>query len=144
MFLSTRLSRSRLVACAAVALVTVASFACSDDPSNSITGPQLSAGGTGQPDVQAALAAQERHNPRLRAIPGVVGTAVGLNPAGKAVVRVFTAHSGVTGIPANLDNVPVSLEVTGRLIALSDPTLRARPAPVGFSVAKRAACVNAG
>ena len=137
MFLSTRLLRPRPVTRAALALGLVASFACSDDPSNSITGPQLQSGGvtgSAQPDVRAALAAQERHNPRLRAIPGVVGTAVGLNQAGKAVVRVFVAHSGVAGIPDNLDNVPVSLEVTGMLMARSDPTLRARPAPVGFSV----------
>ncbi|HZA98319.1 MAG TPA: hypothetical protein VE399_06045 [Gemmatimonadales bacterium] len=137
MFLSTRLPRSRPIRFAAVALVLVTSLACSDEPSNSITGPQLQSVGasvSGQPDVRAALAAQERHNPRLRAIPGVVGTAVGLNPAGKAVVRVFTAHAKVAGIPASLDNVPVSAEVTGMIVARSDPTLRARPAPVGFSV----------
>ena len=137
MFLSTRLSRSPLVLLAAVALILAVSFACSDEPSDSITGPQLQSAGpfdSRQPDVRAALIAQERHNPRLRATAGVVGTAVGLNSAGQAVVRVFTTSAGVAGIPASLDNVPVAVEVTGRFIARSDPTGRLRPAPVGFSV----------
>lgn len=137
MFLSTRLSRPRLVLLTAVALVLAVSFGCSDEPSNSLTGPQLqSAAPTNsqQPDIRAALVAQQRHNPQLRAIGGVVGTAVGLNPAGQAVVRVFTATAGAAGIPASLDNVPVSVEVTGILHARSDPTKRARPAPLGFSV----------
>jgi len=135
MFLSTRSSKPRLVLLAAAGLVVVASFACSDE-SNSPTGPQLQSAAppVGQPDVRAALAAQKQHNPRLRAIPGVVGTAVGLNPAGKAVIRVFTASAGVAGIPASLDNVPVSVEVTGMFRTGSDPTSRMRPAPLGFSV----------
>jgi len=133
MFLSPRSSQPRLILLAAAGLVVVASFACSDESFNSPTGPQLQSAGL-QPDVRAALVAQERHNPRLRAIPGVVGTAVGLNPAGKAVVRVFIASAGVAGIPANLDNVPVSVEVTGLFRTGSNPTTRARPAPAGFSV----------
>ena len=39
---------------------------------------------------ETAIAAQERHTDALLAREGVVGTAVGLNPAGKPVVRVFT------------------------------------------------------
>lgn len=137
MFLSTRLSRSRLASLAAAALVLAVSFGCSDEPANSLTGPQLqSAAATSsqQPDIRAALVAQERHNPRLRAIRGVVGTAVGLNPAGQAVVRVFTATAGAAGIPASLDNVPVSVEVTGMFSARTNPTLRQRPFLLGFSI----------
>lgn len=138
MFLSTRLSGSRLVPLAALALVLAVSFGCSDEPSNSLTGPQLQSAtpfNSRQPEIRAALVAQERHNPRLRAIPGVVGTAVGLNPGGQAVVRVFTATAGVAGIPAGLDNVPVSVEVTGIFSARTDPTTRQRPTfLLGFSV----------
>jgi hypothetical protein len=137
MFLSIRLSRSRLVPLGAAVLALAVSSACSDEPSNSLTGPQLQSVAPTtlpQPDIRAALIAQERHNPRLRAIPGVVGTAVGWNPAGKAAVKVFTASAGVAGIPASLDNVPVTVEVTGIFAARSDPTTRQRPAPVGFSV----------
>jgi hypothetical protein len=137
MFLSTRLSRPRLVLLTAVALVLAVSFGCSDEQSNSLTGPQLPSASqfsTGRPDIRAALAAQERHNPQLRAIRGVVGTAVGLNPAGQAVVKVFTATAGAAGIPASLDNVPVSVEVTGIISARTDPTLRQRPFLLGYSV----------
>jgi hypothetical protein len=134
MFLSTWLSSSRLVPLAGVALSLAVSFGCSDEPSNSLTGPQLQSATTGQPDIRAALAAQERHSPRLRGIPGVVGTAVGLNAGGQAVVKVFTASAGVAGIPAGLDNVPVVVEVTCIFSARTDPTLRQRPFMLGFSV----------
>jgi len=67
-------------------------------------------------------------------IPGVVGTAVGLLSNGQAVVRVYLAQDNVPGLPAVLDGVPVTRHVTGMLMAFSDPTTKARPAPVGFSV----------
>jgi hypothetical protein len=41
----------------------------------------------------------------------------------------------VRGLPADLDGVPVDAEVTGTFYALAvDPTQKARPAPLGFSV----------
>jgi hypothetical protein len=111
--------------------------ACSDQSSEPTTGPRAplaaSAAG-GQPDIAAALQAKTRHLARLMATPGVTGVAVGLNPAGRAVVKVFTERPAVAGIPTDLDQVPVAIEVTGRAYALSDPTTRQRPAPVGFSV----------
>ena len=66
MFLLPHRSRSRLVSLAAAGLVLAVSFACSDEPSNSLTGPQLQSAGpqdAGQPDVQAALAAQDGTTP---------------------------------------------------------------------------------
>jgi hypothetical protein len=68
------------------------------------------------------------------ATPGVVGTAVGLNPAGRAVVKVLTEKPNIVGVPAVLGQAPVVIEVTGLIYARSDPTTRRRPAPVGFSV----------
>lgn len=65
---------------------------------------------------------------------GVVGTAVGLNPAGRPVVKVFVTSRDVRGIPEHLDQVPVLREVTGRFELRVDRTARARPAPIGFSV----------
>jgi hypothetical protein len=85
-------------------------------------------------EVQRAIAAQERHNAKLLAIPGVVGTAVGLLPNGKAGVRVFVKDADVNNIPGFVDDVTVVTEVTGLFVARSDPTLRARPALIGFSV----------
>src|SRR5206468_1580154 len=36
--------------------------------------------------------------------------------------------------PDALDGIPVVTQVTGMLVAFSDPTKRQRPAPLGFSV----------
>lgn len=85
-------------------------------------------------EVQRAIAAQERHNAKLLAIPGVVGTAVGILPNGKAGVRVFVKDADVKNVPGFVDDIAVATEVTGQIVVLSDPTLRARPAPIGYSV----------
>ena len=50
--------------------------------------------------------------------PGVVGVALGLNPAGKHAVLVLTEKRGVAGIPKQLDGVPVHIKVTGKIVAL--------------------------
>ena len=110
---------------------------CSDRPGELPTSPQLQgapARDSVPPGFEAARLAQERHTARLLAMPGVVGTGVGLDAAGQAVVKVFTARADVGGIPATLDQVPVAVEATGLIHARSDPTTRRRPAPVGFSV----------
>jgi len=94
--------------------------------------PQLAAARAD--DIQRAIAAQERHNATLLRIPGVIGTAVGIMPNGKAGVRVFVVDSGVRNIPGFVDDVAVAVQVTGQIVAFSDPTLRARPAPIGYSI----------
>lgn len=120
---------------AAAALLATALTACSDDSIQSPTAPDLRAGPPSRPPgFDAALAAQERHSAQLLAIPGVVGTGVGVGGDGSAVVTVLTASAAVAGIPTELDQVPVRREVTGRIFARTDPTTRSRPAPVGFSV----------
>ena len=118
----------------AAVLFAAASFACSDPSSGPFTSPSLQRGRASPEDLAAAIAAQERGTPGLLRIPGVVGTAVGLLPDGRPAVQVFLATPGVTGLPQALDGVPVQLKVTGLLVARSNPTLRARPAPVGYSV----------
>jgi hypothetical protein len=85
-------------------------------------------------DIAAAIAAQERYTPALMRIPGVHGTAVGLLPGGRAVVRVFVTRANLPGVPSVLDNVPVARQVTGMFVALTDPTVKLRPVPLGFSV----------
>ena len=84
--------------------------------------------------VQAALLVQTRHTDELLRIPGVLGTAVTLLPNGTPAVRIFVASREVGGFPSELDGVPVAPLVTGLIMARSVPTLRARPAPVGYSV----------
>src|SRR2546428_7265669 len=79
------------------------------------------------------MAAEGRHTGALMRIPGVVGTAVAL-VKGKAAVRIFVERADVRGLPSQLDGMPVDVKVTGRFMALSDPTTRQRPAPLGYSV----------
>jgi hypothetical protein len=120
-------------ACAAVALGAALASACSDRAPTAPTGPTAGLRFE-QQEVHAAIAAQERHTGALLRIPGVLGTAVGLLPNGRAAVRVFIEHRDVPGLPVALDGVPVAVAVTGRFMAFSDPTTKLRPAPVGFSV----------
>ncbi len=108
--------------------------ACSDLPEEPAGVPQLAGAPSPPPGLEAALRAHARHSGRLLATAGVVGTAVGLNPAGRAVLKVYTDRPGLAAVPRSLDQVPVEAEVTGRIYALTDPTARFRPAPIGVSV----------
>src|SRR5213075_551885 len=85
-------------------------------------------------DIHAAIAAQERHHLELHGIKGVIGTAVGLRRDGRATIQVLVLDATPRQIPAMLDNIPVEVKVTGMLVARSDPTIRQRPAPMGFSI----------
>src|SRR5712664_3478958 len=108
-------------------------YACSDSASNSPAGPALPVTRL-MPDLRPAIAAQRRHTEALLEIPGVIGTAVTVQPDGRAGMLLLLERSGITGLPLILDGIPVTQRVTGRLMALSDPTKRQRPAPMGFSV----------
>src|SRR2546426_3504963 len=108
-------------------------YACSDSASNSPAGPALPVMRL-IPDLRAAITAQRHHTDALLSIPGVVGTAVTVDPEGHPVLLLLLERTGIGGLPGMLEGVPVTQRVTGRLMALSDPTQRQRPAPMGFSV----------
>ena len=62
--------------------------------------------------IEAVLAA---HSDSLMALPGVVGTAIGLCD-GAPCIRVFLADSGAAArrrIPQELEGYPLKVEVTG-------------------------------
>jgi hypothetical protein len=122
----------RVAALALIAVATGLWSGCTEQDPTAPRNPSFAA--QQADDVRAAMAAQDRHTAALLRLPGVVGTAVGLLPNGRPVVRVFAAHGDVRGVPATLDGVPARLEVTGLFMARSDPTTRRRPAPLGFSV----------
>src|SRR5947207_3565845 len=109
-------------------------YACSDRTSESLTGPAPRTPPGAFPDLRSALLAQARHTDQLLAIPGVVGTAVTILPDGRPGVEILLARPSVPGLPTLLDGIPVKTQVTGMLMAFSDPTKRQRPAPMGFSV----------
>ncbi|MCH7843711.1 MAG: hypothetical protein IID01_13230, partial [Chloroflexi bacterium] len=89
--------------------------------------------GGGEQGLEKAKQAQERHTDALLAKDGVVGTALGLDENGNAVIQVFTARQGVGGIPAKLDGVAVQVKVTGAFEARDDERL-AYPSPVPIGV----------
>ncbi len=115
-----------------LALAGLVGVGCSDDRGE-LTAPQTEPV-LAQQAVSAAIAIQERHTERLLAQPGVVGTGVGLNEAGRPVIKIFTEWAGVEGLPDRLEGLPVAVEVTGMFFARSDPTSRfPRPVPIGVS-----------
>ncbi|MGD8616992.1 MAG: serine protease [Gammaproteobacteria bacterium] len=59
--------------------------------------------------------------PRCLCLRGVVGTAIGQDDEGQAVLVVYVERPTVRGIPAQVDGVEVSKRVTGRFYALKNP-----------------------
>ena len=111
-------------------------YACTDHVADSTTGPVAAAPDTpvAVSNLLNAVAALRRHSDALLASPGIVGTAVTHLPDGRSAVLLLLERSDVAGLPQAVDGVPVTTRVTGRIMAFSDPTKRARPAPPGFSV----------
>ncbi len=98
-----RRSSGRLVA-TLVTAAALASCACRDhrEETQAVTSRTM----------EAVLAA---HTDSLMALPGVVGTAIGLCD-GAPCIRVFLADSGAAArrrIPTQLEGYPVKVEVTG-------------------------------
>jgi hypothetical protein len=65
---------------------------------------------------------------------------VGERADGTPAVKVFIERAGVAGIPADLEGVPVDVEVTGKIVALPKPgggvnpaSRFPRPVPIGVS-----------
>lgn len=90
------------------------------------------------PLIRAAIDVQEWHTEHLLAIPGVVGTGVGVGADGMPVIKVYTQRARVPELPGNLAGIPVKVEVIGMVVALAsndyDSTARfARPVPIGIS-----------
>lgn len=70
------------------------------------------------PAIQAAMRVQDRHTPDLLEIPGVVGTATGLDDRGRPAVLVYTEFALAPGrLPVDLEGLRVVQEVTGRIVA---------------------------
>ena len=61
---------------------------------------------------------QERYTERLMARPGIVGTALGVDPNGRNAVLVFLEEPDATDLPRHLDGAPVEPVVTGKIYAL--------------------------
>jgi hypothetical protein len=103
------------------------------------------------PEVQAVMAVQNQYTTDLMSIPGVVGTATGLNDANElAILALLVDETIASQLPSSLDGVPVHPYVTGEITKLKgppgggggggggggsfDPTNKYRPAPNGVSI----------
>lgn len=129
------MKRYSLYAIAAVLLTALVWVGCSMDRGpvapNAVRVATKPAAG-----VAAVTAVQDRHTDILMDIPGVLGTATGLRSDGSLAIKVLTKSRGVAGIPADLEGVPVEVEVTGNIVAFAttDPTtVFPRPVPTGVS-----------
>ena len=85
------------------------------------------------PGLAKARAAKAKHEDKILDTPGVAGIGVGVNRAGKAVVKVYKERPDAD-VPATLDGVEVDSVTTGIIEARSAPTDRfPRPVPIGVS-----------
>ena len=95
---------------------------------------------------EAALTLQEQVTDDWLAREGVVGTAIGVDGRGHAVLKVYvTSIAAVAGFPQYMVGVEVVTEVTGPFLALGDMPIPAdaeavdpkknfpRPVPIGVS-----------
>ena len=91
--------------------------------------------GGSPPGLDKAIAAKQKHADRLLDKPGVAGIGVGLNPAGKPIIRIYKEKPDVADLPDELEGVAVESLTTG-VIEPRDhlPTHRyPRPVPIGVS-----------
>ncbi len=73
------------------------------------------------PGLAKAIAAQEKHQEVLLDLPGVAGVGVSLDESNQPAIIVFTENSGVGGMPAFIDGIPVKVVVSGKFTALPRP-----------------------
>lgn len=98
-----------------------------------IAGHQFNGAAARGPNIDGAIAVQDRHTPGLLRIGGVVGSGVGLDASGQPVIRVYVASPSVVGVPAALEGVPVETVVTGQIVAQCRQSECPRPVPIGVS-----------
>jgi hypothetical protein len=93
--------------------------------------------------LRVALGAQARVTEEWLALDGVVGTAIGVDGSGNAVLKVYLTEPGAAVLPRLVGSVEVVPEVTGPFVALpaasddADPVDPRRgferPVPIGVS-----------
>jgi hypothetical protein len=71
-------------------------------------------------EVKTTAAVKQRHEAELMAIPGVVGTGVGLTSHGRMVIKVYVEKDTPrvrASVPSSLEAIPVEVEETGPIVA---------------------------
>ena len=75
---------------------------------------------TKDPVNSTVIMVQEQYTDRLMNTPEVIGTAIGLTEDGRQCILVLTktdisAARGKTSLPAQIENIPIRMMVTGSL-----------------------------
>lgn len=89
------------------------------------------------PEVKAALPVQRAVTPDLMKLPGLLGTAVGVNDAGRPTLLVFIDRDApsrdelVRGLPPQLRGVAVQVELTEKFRAFGNTAKQAAPIQLG-------------
>ncbi|MFC1931105.1 hypothetical protein ACFLXJ_02750 [Chloroflexota bacterium] len=81
----------------------------------------------GPPGLKRAIEVKEQYVDELLETNGVVGVGVGHNETSNLAVIVFTETSGVRGLPAFLDGVPVVTKYSGKFYANPKPNKPDKP-----------------
>jgi hypothetical protein len=79
-----------------------------------------SGGGPADAAVEAAAKVRDRHEARIRAIHGVIGTGIAQDARGQKVIEVYVESDTPdvrASIPAALDGVPTRVVETGEIVA---------------------------
>ncbi len=120
-----KLHRTRVRLFMMVGAILIAAAAMYGCGQSRLTSPELEAQlGTGARPIsidalRATMSVQNKHTAALMRNEGVVGTATGVDAAGKPVILVLTERKLPAGkLPVSLDGVNVVEEVTGQIIAL--------------------------
>ncbi len=85
------------------------------------------------PHVQAVMAVQKTVTPELMKLPGMLGTAVGLDEAGQTVLVVYVDRDASTraeiirGLPPQIRGVGVKVELTDKFRAFAAHTAKQTP-----------------
>jgi len=116
---------SLLAALALVAILIAALAGCSKQSSlvtapddAAVSGASLAGLRATPAELAAAIRVQEGRGAALMRMPGVVGTAITADAAGRPAIMVLTeARMGAGRLPATLDGYAVIEEVTGKIIA---------------------------
>jgi len=129
--------RWMLLGTLAVASIALFLAGCSKDQGNPLA-PTTDAGAMkggaelsmANPAIRAMAAVQDRHTADLMAIPGVVGTATGVDEQGQLGIMVMTEHAiGAGRLPAEIEGVRVFEEVTGKIRAFAVADHRVKQTP---------------
>ena len=124
-----RIARAALVILTALGIQAIAQ--AGDAPKKLLT--------LDHPQVKSVIAVQKAMTPDMMKLPGVLGTAVGLDNAGKAVLVIYVDRDAptraqiISGLPPQIRGIGVKVEVTDKFVAFGNTAKQTPPIQLGTS-----------